>query len=65
MSAKAIEKTMSTHRQENLNEGGKDMGLFTRNMKPYIFRNGNEGILNRIMGNNPFPTMGTIKRWFL
>jgi hypothetical protein len=38
------------------------MGLFTRNMKPCIFHNGNECILNHIMGNNPFPTMGTIKK---
>jgi hypothetical protein len=62
MSTKATNKTMSTHKQKDLNERGKDMGLFTQNMKPCIFRNGNEGILNHIMGNNPFSTIGTTKK---
>jgi hypothetical protein len=40
----------------------KDMSLLTLNMKPRVFHNGHKCILNGIVRNNPFPTMGATEK---
>jgi hypothetical protein len=40
----------------------KDMGLLMQNIKPCNSSNGREDIPNNIMGCNPLPTMGVIKK---
>ncbi len=40
----------------------KDMSLLMQNMKPCNSNNGGEGIPNNIMGCNPLPTMGAMKK---
>jgi hypothetical protein len=40
----------------------KDMNLPMQNMKPYNSNNEGKGIPNDIMGCNPLPTMGTMKK---
>jgi len=51
-------RTMSTTNKKSKEKVTKECGLFSKDIKPCIFRNGHKNIMNSNMGCSPLPTMG-------